>query len=150
METNKAHPSGLVINVDHHPDGATRRHVAQETSLRREDVDAHHREATLVHVNALTISKAVAVLMSVVGVRTTVVVTDHPVAETHTAVRISLKAEAGSHSSPVMNRESWCTKFQEGEKDLIAAHIRDKGMSCVRRGDGTYEYKFERNRASNS
>ncbi|KAE9167851.1 hypothetical protein PF002_g30770 [Phytophthora fragariae] len=150
METNKAHPSGLVINVDHHPDGATRRHVDQETSLRREDVDAHHREATLVHVNALTISKAVAVLMSVVGVRTTVVVTDHPVAETHTAVRISLKAEAGSHSSPVMNRESWCTEFQEGEKDLIAAHIRDKGMACVRRGDGTYEYKFERNRASNS
>ncbi|KAE8881777.1 hypothetical protein PF003_g34094 [Phytophthora fragariae] len=150
METNKAHPSGLVINVDHHPDGATRRHVAQETSLRREDVDAHHREAALVHVNALTISKAVAVLMSVVGVRTTVVVTDHPVAETHTAVRISLKAEAGSHPSPVMNRESWRTKFQEGEKDLIAAHIRDKGMSCVRRGDGTYEYKFERNRASNS
>ncbi|KAE8957937.1 hypothetical protein PR001_g31203, partial [Phytophthora rubi] len=68
METNKAHPSGLVINVDHHPDGATRRHVDQETSLRREDVDAHHREAALVHVNALTISKAVAVLMSVVGV----------------------------------------------------------------------------------
>ncbi|KAE8958214.1 hypothetical protein PR002_g30938 [Phytophthora rubi] len=49
METNKAHPSGLVINVDHHPDGATRRHVDQETSLRREDVDAHHREAALVH-----------------------------------------------------------------------------------------------------
>ncbi|KAE9265619.1 hypothetical protein PF001_g30811 [Phytophthora fragariae] len=23
-------------------------------------------------------------------------------------------------------------------------------MACVRRGDGTYEYKFERNRASNS
>ncbi|KAE9057298.1 hypothetical protein PF007_g31690 [Phytophthora fragariae] len=106
METNKAHPSGLVINVDHHPDGATRRHVDQETSLRREDVDAHHREAALVHVNALTIRKAVAVLMSVVGVRTTVVVSTHPVAETHTAVRISLKAEAGSHPSPVMNRES--------------------------------------------
>ncbi|KAE9162989.1 hypothetical protein PF004_g30302 [Phytophthora fragariae] len=150
METNKAHPSGLVINVDHHPEGATRRHLDQETSLRREDVDAHHREAALVHVNALTISKAVAVLMSVVGVRTTVVVTDHPVAETHTAVRISLKAEAGSHPSPVMNRESWRSEFQEDEKDLIAAHIRDKGMACVRRGDGTYEYKFERNRASNS
>ncbi|KAE8951510.1 hypothetical protein PR002_g32957 [Phytophthora rubi] len=44
--------------------------------------------------------------MSVVGVRTIVVVTTHPVAETHMAVRISLKAEAGSHPSPVMNRES--------------------------------------------
>ncbi|KAE9055260.1 hypothetical protein PF006_g33017, partial [Phytophthora fragariae] len=30
METNKAHPSGLVINVDHHPEGATRRHLDQE------------------------------------------------------------------------------------------------------------------------
>ncbi|KAE8969341.1 hypothetical protein PF005_g26888 [Phytophthora fragariae] len=30
-ETNKVHPSGLVINVDHHPDGATRHHVDQET-----------------------------------------------------------------------------------------------------------------------
>ncbi|KAE8951524.1 hypothetical protein PR003_g34791 [Phytophthora rubi] len=88
--------------------------------------------------------------MSVVGVRTIVVVTTHPVAETHMAVRISLKAEAGSHPSPVMNRESWRTEFQEGENDLIAAHIRDKGMACVRRGDGTYEYKFERNRASHS
>ncbi|KAE9160265.1 hypothetical protein PF005_g31715, partial [Phytophthora fragariae] len=44
----------------------------------------------------------------------------------------------------------WRSEFQEDEKDLIAAHIRDKGMACVRRGDGTYEYKFERNRASNS
>ncbi|KAE9017455.1 hypothetical protein PR002_g13386 [Phytophthora rubi] len=69
-ETNKAHHSGLVINVDHHPDGATRHHVDQETSLRRAGVDAHHREAALVHVNALTISKAVTVLMSAVGVLT--------------------------------------------------------------------------------
>ncbi|KAE8878314.1 hypothetical protein PF003_g37482 [Phytophthora fragariae] len=149
-ETNQDHHSGLVINVDHHPDGATRHHVDQETSLRRAGVDAHHHEAALVHVNALTISKAVAVLMSAVGVRTTVVVTDHPVDESHTAVRISLMEEADSHSSPVMNRESWRTEFQEGENDLIAAHIRDKGMTCIRRGDGTYEYKFERNRASNS
>ncbi|KAE8970958.1 hypothetical protein PR001_g27045 [Phytophthora rubi] len=106
METNKAHPSGLVINVDHHPDGAIRHHVDQEISLRRADVGAHHREAALAHVIVIIISKAVAVLMSAVGVRTTVVVTDHPVAETHTAVRISLKAEVGSHPSPVMNRES--------------------------------------------
>ncbi|KAE9352190.1 hypothetical protein PF008_g5591 [Phytophthora fragariae] len=105
-ETNQDHHSGLVINVDHHPDGATRHHVDQETSLRRAGVDAHHHEAALVHVNALTISKAVAVLMSAVGVRTTVVVTDHPVDESHTAVRISLMEEADSHSSPVMNRES--------------------------------------------
>ncbi|KAE9029981.1 hypothetical protein PF002_g1735 [Phytophthora fragariae] len=34
----KPHPSGLVINVDHHPDRATRHHVDQETSLRRADV----------------------------------------------------------------------------------------------------------------
>ncbi|KAE9333803.1 hypothetical protein PR003_g13846 [Phytophthora rubi] len=149
-ETNKAHHSGLVINVDHHPDGATRHHVDQETSLRRAGVDAHHREAALVHVNALTISKAVTVLMSAVGVRTTIMVTDHPVDESHTAARISLMVEADSHPSPVMNRESWRTEFQEGEKDLIAAHIRDKGMACIRRGNGTYEYKFERNRASNS
>ncbi|KAE9271753.1 hypothetical protein PR003_g30419, partial [Phytophthora rubi] len=92
-ETNKAHPSGLVINVDHHPDGAIRHLVDHETSLRRAGVDAHHREAALAH---------------------------------------------------------WRTEFQEGEKDLIAAHIRYKGMACIRRGDGNYEYKFERNRASNS
>ncbi|KAE8899588.1 hypothetical protein PF005_g1712 [Phytophthora fragariae] len=41
--------------------------------------------------------------MSAVGVCTTVVVSDHPIAETHTAVRIPSVAEAGSHPSPVMN-----------------------------------------------
>ncbi|KAE9182539.1 hypothetical protein PF004_g24214 [Phytophthora fragariae] len=54
-ETNKAHPSGLVINVDHHPDGAIRHLVDHETSLRRTGVDAHHREAALAHVSALII-----------------------------------------------------------------------------------------------
>ncbi|KAE8967707.1 hypothetical protein PR002_g27977 [Phytophthora rubi] len=54
-ETNKAHPSGLVINVDHHPDGAIRHLVDHETSLRRAGVDAHHREAALAHVSALII-----------------------------------------------------------------------------------------------
>ncbi|KAE8894964.1 hypothetical protein PF007_g10175 [Phytophthora fragariae] len=105
-ETNKANHSGLVINVGHHPDGAIHHPVDQETSLRRAGVDAHHREAALAHVNVIIISNAVAILMSAVGVRMTVVVMDRHVVETHTAVRISPMAEAGSHPSPVMNRES--------------------------------------------
>ncbi|KAE9334852.1 hypothetical protein PR003_g13308 [Phytophthora rubi] len=75
----------------------------QENSLQRADVDAHHRDDALAHVNVLITSKTVAILMSAVGVCTTVVVSDHPIAEIHTAVRIPSVAEAGSHPSPVMN-----------------------------------------------
>ncbi|KAE9058144.1 hypothetical protein PF010_g31112 [Phytophthora fragariae] len=156
METNKAHPSGLVINVDHHPDGATRRHVAQETSLRREDVDAHYQQGSGRPDERRGRSydrrgdgspprrdSYGSPHFPQGGGRQSPKPRDEPRERGYFV-------SALPPAPPRPSAAQWRTKFQEGEKDLIAAHIRDKGMSCVRRGDGTYEYKFERNRASNS
>ncbi|GMF37358.1 unnamed protein product [Phytophthora fragariaefolia] len=57
-----------------------------------------------------------------------------------------------SVQTPLQSKTSagqWRTEFKESDTGLIAAHVREKGMACIRRGDGTYGYKFKRNGASN-
>ncbi|KAE8910601.1 hypothetical protein PF003_g5405 [Phytophthora fragariae] len=146
----KPHPSGLVINVDHHPDRATRHHVDQETSLRRADEGSGRPDERrgrsydrrgdgsprrrdsygsphLPHSGGRQLPKP----------------RDEP--------RESGYFVSGLPPAPPRpSAAQWRTESQEGEKYLIAAHIRDKGMACIRRGDRNYEYKFDRNRTSNS
>ncbi|GMF59083.1 unnamed protein product [Phytophthora fragariaefolia] len=59
-------------------------------------------------------------------------------------------ANVQTPSQPKTSAVQWRTEFKESDTGLIASHVRERGMACIRHGDGTYYYKFERNRASNS
>ncbi|GMG17822.1 unnamed protein product [Phytophthora fragariaefolia] len=129
--TSMVRLSSLVINVDHHLGVDIRRHVGGRISRRHEDA--------LVHEDDNTINMAVAILMNDVVVHVIVMVIDH-----HTE---------GTLSEALTFRKEVDTKDPNpvGKQiENVAAHVREKGMACIRRGDGTYDYKFERNRASNS
>ncbi|GMF23330.1 unnamed protein product [Phytophthora fragariaefolia] len=108
-----------------------RRHVGGRIARRHEDV--------LVHGEYNAISMAVAILMNDVVVDWIVMVIDHHIEGTILESLTFPKEVATKDPSPVVS-----------QTENVAAHIREKGMACIRRSDGTYDYKFERNRASNS
>ncbi|GMF20293.1 unnamed protein product [Phytophthora fragariaefolia] len=125
-----AGPPHLVTNVDHHLGVDIRRHVGGRIARRHEDA--------LVHEEAKTISMAVAILMNDVVVHVIVMVIDHHTEGTLLEALTFQKEVDTKDLNPVGK-----------QTENVAAHVREKGMACIRRGDGTYGYKFERNRASN-
>ncbi|GMF46465.1 unnamed protein product [Phytophthora fragariaefolia] len=126
----------LVINVDHHLGVDIRRHVGGRI--------ARHHEDILVHEEDNTISMTAAILMNDVVVHVIVMVIDHHIEGTLLVALTFPKEVDTKDPSPVGNQTENVGTLQ------VYAHIREKGMACIRRGDGTYDYKFERNRASNS
>ncbi|GMF46159.1 unnamed protein product [Phytophthora fragariaefolia] len=94
-----------------------------------------------------TISMAVAILMNDVVVHVIVMVTDHHTEGTLLEALTFQKEVDTKDPNPVGKQTE---NVVESDTELIAAHFREKDMACIRRGDGTYDYKFERNRASNS
>ncbi|GMF37133.1 unnamed protein product [Phytophthora fragariaefolia] len=130
----------LVINVDHHLCVDIRRHMGGRI--------ARHHEDALVHEEDNTISTAVVILMNYVVAHVIVMAIDHHIEGTIWKPSLSKRKWTPRIPIPWGNKPR--TWFKESDTELIAAHVREKGMACIRRGDGTYDYKFERNRAFNS
>ncbi|GMF49020.1 unnamed protein product [Phytophthora fragariaefolia] len=135
-----AGPPHLVINVDHHLGVDIRRHVGGRIARRHEDA--------LVHEEDNTISMAVAILMNDVVVHVIVMVIDHHTEGTLSEALTFRKEVHTKDPNPVGKQTENVGTLQVCKPP--PAHVREKGMACIRRGDGTYDYKFERNRASNS
>ncbi|GMF42293.1 unnamed protein product [Phytophthora fragariaefolia] len=129
--TSMVRLSTLVINVDHHLGVDIRCHVGGRIARRHEDA--------LVHEEDNTISMAVAILMNDVVVHVIGMMIDHHIKGTPLEA-LTFQNEVDTKDPNPMGKQT----------ENAAAHIREKGIARIRRGDGTYDYKFERNRASNS
>ncbi|GMG16148.1 unnamed protein product [Phytophthora fragariaefolia] len=139
-ETSMVRLSSLMIDVEHHLGVDIRRHVGGRIVHRHEDAHVHEEDNT--------ISMVVAILMNDVVVHVIVMVIDHHIEGTLLEALTFQKEVDAKDPNPVKQQTKNVGTLQVCKPP--PAHVREKGMACIRRGDGTYDYKFQRNRASNS